>query len=155
MKNNRRNARILCMQVLYAYLQQENVILDEVKTNTVRLNTEEELDRKFFETLLRLTVYNMEEIDEKIKERSKNWDFNRITLIDKIILRQSIAELLFEDDVPPRVTISEAIELSKIFSTDESHVFVNGMLDRIYKDLVKSGTLVPEINVDEILKEEK
>lgn len=155
MKNNRRNARILCMQVLYAYLQQENKILDEVKTNTVRLNTEEELDKKFFETLLKLTVYNMDEIDEKIKERSKNWDFNRITLIDKIILRQSIAELLYEDDVPPRVTISEAIELSKIFSTDESHVFVNGILDRIYKDLIKNGTLVPEINVDEILKEEK
>lgn len=154
MKNNRRNARILCMQVLYAYFQQKNVSMDEVRNNTVNLNTEDECDMPFFDKLLSLSVLNMEEVDERIKERSKNWDFNRITLIDKIILRQSIAELLYIDDVPPRVTISEAIELSKIFSTDESHVFVNGMLDRIYKDLVDNETLVPEINVDEILKEE-
>ncbi|MDZ7796884.1 MAG: transcription antitermination factor NusB [Candidatus Marinimicrobia bacterium] len=65
--------------------------------------------------------------------------------MDKIILRQSIAEMIFIDDVPPRVTISEAIELAKDFSTAESHIFVNGMLDRIYKDLVEEGILMPEI----------
>ncbi|MCF7832987.1 MAG: hypothetical protein K9N05_05385, partial [Candidatus Marinimicrobia bacterium] len=58
---------------------------------------------------------------------------------------QSIAEMIYIDDVPPRVTISEAIELAKEFSTEESHVFVNGMLDRIYKDLVEEGILIPEI----------
>jgi len=65
--------------------------------------------------------------------------------MDKIILRQSIAEMMYIEDVPPRVTISEAIELAKEFSTDESHVFVNGMLDRIYKDLVEEGALMPDI----------
>ena len=92
-----------------------------------------------------MTINNIDELDERIKKRSKNWAFSRITLMDKIILRQSIAEMIYIDDVPPRVTISEAIELAKEFSTEESHVFVNGMLDRIYKDLVEEGILIPEI----------
>ena len=66
--------------------------------------------------------------------------------MDKIILRQAIAEMMFIEDVPPRVTISEAIELAKEFSTEESHVFVNGMLDRIYKDLVEEKILIAEIS---------
>jgi len=109
------------------------------------LNEETEFDEEFFRTLIHKTVSELEHLDERIKKRSRNWDFSRITLMDKIILRQSIAEMMYIEDVPPRVTISEAIELAKEFSTDESHVFVNGMLDRIYKDLVEEGILMPEI----------
>ena len=149
MKRNRRNARILSMQVLYAFYQQSDAVLDDVRNNTILLNENEETDFPFFNKLLSQTVGNKDDIDDMIKKRSRNWDFDRITLLDKIILRQSIAELLYLDDVPPRVTISEAIELSKEFSTDESHVFVNGMLDRTYKDLVSEGVLIPEIRTDD------
>ncbi|MFA6792388.1 MAG: transcription antitermination factor NusB [Candidatus Neomarinimicrobiota bacterium] len=145
MKKLRRNARMLCIQHLYAYLQQQDEALDDVITRSMALNEETEFDEEFFRTLIHKTVSELEHLDERIKKRSRNWDFSRITLMDKIILRQSIAEMMYIEDVPPRVTISEAIELAKEFSTDESHVFVNGMLDRIYKDLVEEGVLMPEI----------
>ncbi|MDD3965753.1 MAG: transcription antitermination factor NusB [Candidatus Neomarinimicrobiota bacterium] len=145
MKKLRRNARMLCIQHLYAYLQQQDEALDDVITRSMALNEETEFDEEFFRTLIYKTVSELEHLDERIKKRSRNWDFSRITLMDKIILRQSIAEMMYIEDVPPRVTISEAIELAKEFSTDESHVFVNGMLDRIYKDLVEEGVLMPEI----------
>lgn len=145
MKKLRRNARMLCIQHLYAYLQQQDEALDDVIARSMALNEEVEFDEEFFRKLIHKTVSELEHLDERIKKRSRNWDFSRITLMDKIILRQSIAEMMYIDDVPPRVTISEAIELAKEFSTDESHVFVNGMLDRIYKDLVEEGILIPEI----------
>lgn len=145
MKKLRRNARMLCIQHLYAYLLQQNETLDDVISRSMSLNEEPEFDEDFFRTLIHKTVNEIEHLDERIKKRSKNWDFSRITLMDKIILRQSIAEMMYIDDVPPRVTISEAIELAKEFSTDESHVFVNGMLDRIYRDLVEEGIMMPEI----------
>ncbi|MFA6618170.1 MAG: transcription antitermination factor NusB [Candidatus Neomarinimicrobiota bacterium] len=145
MKKLRRNARMLCIQHLYAYLQQENVSLNDVIERTLEMNENPEFDEEFFRTLIRKTIHHIDELDERIKKRSKNWAFSRITLMDKIILRQSIAEMIYMDDVPPRVTISEAIELAKEFSTDESHVFVNGMLDRIYKDLIEEKILFPEI----------
>ena len=146
MKKLRRNARMLCIQHLYAYLQQENESLNDVIERTLQMNEDPEFDEEFFRALIHKTVNNIDELDERIKKRSKNWAFSRITLMDKIILRQSIAEMMFIEDVPPRVTISEAIELAKEFSTEESHVFVNGMLDRIYKDLVEENVLVPEIS---------
>lgn len=145
MKKLRRAARMLCIQHLYAYLQQENVSLNDVIERTLLMNEDPEFDEDFFRVLIYKTINHKDEIDERIKKRSKNWAFSRITLMDKIILRQSIAEMMYMDDVPPRVTISEAIELAKQFSTGESHVFVNGMLDRIYKDLVEEKILLPEI----------
>jgi len=146
MKKLRRNARMLCIQHLYAYLQQEDEILDNVIERCLLLNDEPDFDEEFFRTLIHKTINEIDQLDERIKKRSKNWAFSRITLMDKIILRQSIAEMMFIDDVPPRVTISEAIELAKEFSTEESHIFVNGMLDRIYKDLVEEKILFPEIS---------
>ncbi|MCK4813717.1 MAG: transcription antitermination factor NusB [Candidatus Marinimicrobia bacterium] len=145
MKKLRRNARMLCLQMLYAYLQQPDENLDDVIQNGLLLNENPEFDEAFFRELIHTTIRNLDHLDERIKKRSKNWDFSRITLMDKIILRQSIAEMMFIEDVPPRVTISEAIELAKDFSTEESHVFVNGMLDRIYKDLIEEGILPEDI----------
>ena len=146
MKKLRRNARMLCIQHLYAYLQQEDEILDNVIERSLLLNEEPDFDEEFFRDLIHKTINEIDQIDERIKKRSKNWAFSRITLMDKIILRQSIAEMMFIEDVPPRVTISEAIELAKEFSTEESHIFVNGMLDRIYKDLIEEKILLPEIS---------
>lgn len=145
MKKLRRNARMLCIQHLYAYLQQNNESLNDVIERTLQMNEDPEFDEDFFRALIHQTIKHIDEIDVRIKKRSKNWAFSRITLMDKIILRQSIAEMIYMDDVPPRVTISEAIELAKEFSTEESHIFVNGMLDRIYKDLVEEKILFPEI----------
>lgn len=140
----RRQAREMALQVLYA-LEMSHEPIDQIISDVMILNENAECDEILMRDLVMKAVGNRDAIDERIKDRSRNWDFNRIALIDKIILRQSIAELIFSEDIPPRVTISEAIELAKKFSTEDSHVFINGLLDRIYHDLIDEGRIFPEI----------
>lgn len=80
------------------------------------------------------------EIDEKIIDISANWDLHRMPVMDKCILRLSVYELLYEKDIPPKVSINEAIELAKKFSTENSATFVNGILDKIYTKCCKEKT---------------
>ena len=67
-----------------------------------------------------------------------NWEFDRVALIDRILLTLAICEIHFLDEVPPKVSISEAIELAKEYSTSESSGFVNGVLDKIYQSINES-----------------
>ncbi len=76
-------------------------------------------------------IENLGAIDDKIKEIANNWDFDRIAKIDLSIPRMAIYELLFRKDIPPVVTINEAIDLSKMYSSEESRRFVNGILDKL------------------------
>jgi N utilization substance protein B len=91
--------------------------------------------KAFAEELAQGVLQHIEEIDAKIKVYAKNWDFHRIAVVDRNILRLAIYELLFRDDIPPVVSINEAIELAKKFSTEDSGRFVNGILDRVKLDL--------------------
>ncbi len=86
---------------------------------------------EFFNELFYTTVKYMKKIDIIIKDYSKNWDFDRIALTDKCILRLAITEFFYFDTIPSNVTIDEAVELTKKFSTDKSGGFVNGILDSI------------------------
>lgn len=79
--------------------------------------------------------------DEDIVKHLKNWDFNRLAIIDRVILRLAIIELEHFEDVPPEVTINEAIELAKKFSTDKSDKFINGLLDAIFRRLKKESRI--------------
>ena len=88
--------------------------------------------KQFARKLFEYTVQHQEKIDEHIKEKSENWEFSRIALIDKIILRMAICEFFYLDDVPPKVSIAEAIEIAKKYSTDDSSSFVNGILDAVF-----------------------
>ncbi len=74
-------------------------------------------------------------IDKRLIQHIKNWDYNRVALIDKIILRISLIEFLYFPDIPPEATINEAIELAKLYSTPQSSNFVNGVLDSVSKKL--------------------
>ena len=76
-------------------------------------------------------------MDELIKNRSKNWDFDRITLIDKLILRMALVEMLHMEEVPPKVSIAEGVEIAKQFSTEDSSSFINGILDAVYTEIMK------------------
>jgi len=76
-----------------------------------------------------------DEIDRLIVKHSEKWDLNRIAILDKLILRMAIAEILFFPDIPPKVTINEAIEIAKKYSTVNSGRFVNGILDAVFNDL--------------------
>ena len=74
------------------------------------------------------------EIDQLIRERAEGWRLERLHSVDRNILRLAIYELLYREDVPPEVAIDEAIELAKKYGTERSPAFINGILDRIYKE---------------------
>ena len=93
--------------------------------------------KPFAEELIRGVLLKRAEVDEKIKSHADNWDFNRIAKVDLSILRLAVYELLYREDIPPVVSINEAIEIAKRFSTEESGRFVNGILDRVRKDLLR------------------
>lgn len=84
------------------------------------------------------TSENLQILDDIISKYSENWKFNRISKIDRNILRIAVYELLFMKDVPDKVTINEAIEIAKKFGTEESSSFINGILDKINKN-IKEG----------------
>ena len=92
--------------------------------------TQEELG-PFFRELALGVLTHREEIDGAIDAASENWKLSRMAVVDRNILRFSIYELLFIDDIPPNVTINEAIEIAKRFGTAESPSFINGILDNI------------------------
>jgi len=88
----------------------------------------------YSQKLFDLLLENKDYIDKLIQDRLNNWDMSRLALIDKLILRMSTAEMFFMDEVPPKVSIAEGVEIAKIFSTKDSSSFVNGILDAIYND---------------------
>ena len=95
----------------------------------------DEEDREFARKLLKQTLNHWEETEKKLEGRLENWDIERISLIDKIILVTAICELDFFPLTPGRVIINEYIEISKVFSTDRSNIFINGILDKYTKDI--------------------
>ena len=89
--------------------------------------------RKFADRLIIGTRENLASIDAIISSYVDNWEFERMNIIDRNILRYATYELLFMNDIPPVVTINEAIEVAKKFSTEDSGRFINGILDQIRK----------------------
>ena len=87
----------------------------------------------FIATLFNSSIDNKQWCEEQIKARLNNWEFDRVALLDRLLLILAISEINFIDDVPPKVSITEAIEIAKQYSTEESAGFVNGVLDNIYK----------------------
>jgi transcription antitermination factor NusB len=81
--------------------------------------------------LVRGVTAERDEIDAKISSVAQNWDITRMAVIDRNVLRMASYELLYRDEIPPKVSINEAIELGKRFSTKNSGAFINGILDRI------------------------
>ncbi|MEW5758444.1 MAG: transcription antitermination factor NusB [Candidatus Omnitrophota bacterium] len=87
--------------------------------------------KEFAVSLVKKTIENLSEIDKKISSLAQNWDLGRMAIIDKNILRLSSCELLYLSEIPPKVSINEAVELAKKYSGVDSSKFVNGILDKI------------------------
>ncbi len=134
-KSQRRECRIVCMQYLYAWSINRPDDLEE-DLRVFYEGLEENRDYyAFADELIYGVIEHHEAINAKIKSMASNWDFDRIAKIDLAILRMAIFELLFRKDIPPVVTINEAIDLSKAYSSAESKRFVNGILDRLKDQL--------------------
>ena len=123
------------VQFLYQWeANKPNELLDSV--STFFSNQEENRDYySFGESLVLGAIENISEIDKAISKQAKNWKFDRIAKVDLAVLRLALYELLFRDDIPPIVSINEAIDLGKTFSNLESKRFINGILDEVKKSI--------------------
>ena len=132
----RRRAREFAVQFLYSFQvnpgELEEKLADFWKTRNVDRKVKE-----FADSLVRGTLSQKERIDEMISNQVINWDISRIALVDSNILRLAVYELAFRDDIPPVVSINEAVDIAKKFGTPESGKFVNGILDNLKLKLAK------------------
>ena len=97
----------------------------------------EEGEDEFAKRIVLGVMEHRQEIDRLIKERSENWRLDRMTIIDRNILRIAIFELLYCSEIPPKVTLNEAIDLGKRYGSEESGSFINGILDRIQNEVIR------------------
>jgi transcription antitermination protein NusB len=137
--SKRRIVREKVLQILYAYEMNKESLSFHLET--ILGNTTNKSDREFAENLVNRVILHQNELDEKIKSRVANWEMDRIALIDKLLLRMGICEILYFPDIPPKVSINESIEIAKEFSTSGSGKFINGILDAILSQLKNSKSL--------------
>ena len=138
---SRRKGRELVLTLLYReeFSDDKNIkraIENIIKLDPMGLDAEQYRSniRDFAEDLFRGVLANREIIDSLLEKYLEHWEINRVAVIDKSIMKMAIYEILFRDDIPDIVSIDEAVELAKKYSTENSGGFVNGILDRIRKD---------------------
>ena len=134
----RRQARECAIQFLYQFDLSGGEFDESLTTFWHALPEECSADaKKFAEDLIRGTVGKRTEIDEKIKKYTEHWELQRIAAVDRNILRLAMYEMLFRDDIPPVVSINEAVDIAKKFSTQDSGKFVNGILDKVRGEILR------------------
>ena len=131
---NRTKSRDFTLQILYEIEIKENIFSEEMFFNFWKSHTTSLEIQEFTQELVKGVIEKKEIIDKIIKEKVLNWEIERISIIDKNVIRIAIYELLYKKEIPRKVSINEAIEISKKYSTDESGHFVNGILDKIKKN---------------------
>lgn len=133
---NRTDAREWVVKILYQYdISKQNI--DDLLNKFYESNDPGD-QKEFIVEILHGVIDNINLIDDKIKKHLKNWDISRIAKIDLAILRCSIYEILYRDDIPNNVSINEAVELAKKYSTERSPSFINGILGNTVKELIQS-----------------
>ena len=130
---NRRQAREEAFIILFQQEFRDNLdeILDDFLANHEKIGEQENYIRRICERF----ISNKEKIDETIEKYSKNWKKDRISMVSLAILRLAICEMLYFDDIPVLVSISEALEVSKKFEGEEAIPFVNGILEGVRAEL--------------------
>ena len=132
----RRAARQCVLESLFAYEFSKNDALSIVN-QIINKNSQVKANQDFIHFLFECVLKNIKWSEDIIKSHLENWEIDRVAQIDRILLKMGICEIHFIDDIPPKVTISEMVEISKIYSTDESPIFINGILDAVYKNYQK------------------
>ena len=127
----RRRARELAIQVLF-HLEINPGDPDEVFHLICENFDPSKSVRPFSRQLVSGVCKNKSDLDRLISGSSKHWSLGRMSRVDKTILRMSLFEILFLKDIPPKVSIDEAVELGKKYGTEDSGAFINGILDNIY-----------------------
>ena len=139
-KIHKRLARTLCLKILFAQSFSDNTFDDLInnffKKKDTDLNDNKFSDAqiKFASKLFHTAIKNQKEVDQIKEKKLVNWEISRLATVDKIILRMSLSEMLFLDEIPPKVSITEAVEIAKEFSSEDSSSFINGIMDAVYND---------------------
>jgi len=128
----RRIAREAVLQALYASAM-TGEDSDKILKDILNRRSYESNLIKYITDLFESAMDNKEWCEDQIKSRLNNWEFDRVALLDRLLLIVAISEIYFVEDVPPKVSISEAIEIAKIYCNEDSSSFVNGVLDNVYK----------------------
>lgn len=136
---SRRRLREKVLQILYAY-ELSNDSLDLMFDDLLQEVTDEE-SKEFVKSLTLLTIQHRDEYDEMIRQVVKNWEIDRIAVIDRLLIRIATCEMLHFPEIPPKVSINEVIEIAKRYSTDQSDKFINGVLDAILKKLKEENRI--------------
>ena len=158
-RQQKRASRCLSLQIYYAWIisethpkeildyisnlsssNEEVFFLDVNNSDDSKLSLTDDII-KYAYRLIESTINKSDEVDACITSKLKNWDLKRIALIDKLILRLSITEMFFFDEIPPKVSIVEGVEIGKIFGNSDSSAFINGVLDSVYNDLEKNKVI--------------
>ena len=134
----RRQAREWAVQLLFQ-LDLNPSELDEAMEGFWQDKTPDEATKQFTEELVRGVRGNLDKIDGALKQYAENWDVARMGNVDRNVMRLALFEMIFREDIPAVVSINEAVDIVKYFSSNESGRFVNGVLDRARKDLRKNG----------------
>ena len=136
----RRQARELAMQALF-YMDIRKDASEETLEYFCGCFCPSKKSRPFFRKLVIGVLGKKGQIDALVERFSQNWNISRMSCVDRNVMRIAVYEMLYCDDIPPKVSINEAVDIGKKFGTQESGAFINGIMDSIREALVKEGTL--------------
>jgi len=136
----RRSSRELALKFLYQFELNGGDLDEQIKLFLERNSSQEDV-ANFMKELVVSLIDKMEEIDEIIQKFSDHWILDRMTVIDRNILRMGVCELLFNFSTPPKVVINEAIDIAKKYGNEDSPEFINGILDKVYNEIGQKGPL--------------
>jgi transcription antitermination protein NusB len=144
----RRQAREIAMQALF-YMDMRNDVSVEMLEYFCGNFCPPKKIQPFFLKMVNGVLGVKGELDALIERFSENWDINRMSGVDRNVMRIAAFELIYCDDIPPKVSINEAVDVGKKFGTEESGAFINGILDSIRGDLEKKGVLNKIVKIEE------
>jgi N utilization substance protein B len=136
--HRRRILREKVLQALYAR-EISNDPSEHIIHHVLAAAIHDETELEFTSLLFASCVEHRDELDQLVQQKAEHWDLSRIALIDKLLLRLGACEFLYFEEIPPKVTINEAIEIAKRYSTEKSGQFVNGILDSLLNELIHQG----------------
>ncbi len=145
---NRHLSRMIAMQTLYEWDFRDGADLNSVKQRNIE-EYEKDVDSNFVDYIVDGVSHKTKELDEQIAGSAPEWPLEQISLIDKTILRIAIYELLNSTNVPPKVAINEAVELSKQFGGENSSKFINGVLGTVYDNHNLDNKIVEHLEENE------
>ncbi len=132
----RRKSRECALQVLYQWNITKQEAIKALSQFQEHFSSDGEAD-EFLKRLVLGVLEHRQELDRLIEQYSENWRLDRINIIERNILRMALFELLYCEEIPPKVTINEAIDLGKRYGSEDSGGFINGILDRIQNEVVR------------------